>query len=395
MDTLLRFLIAAFILVLAATSANAKPSVSELRIGTYPGKSRLVVELSEKLAYRVFTLPSPYRVVIDLPELDWQPSAEPPKPPAGLIKELRFGLFAPGTSRIVLDMASPIRLKRVFLLAPSGDYPYRLVIDIEKISRQAYANADRQVIESEPPLARTSVSKPAPANMDERITIVIDPGHGGVDPGAISVSGIYEKKITLAYAKALKQKLEATGRYRVLLTRDHDVYVGLDDRWRFARTVGASLLLSLHADSHHSRDIRGATVFTLSNEASDELAAALAESANKADLLAGMNLSQYGDGVSNILLDLTRRHTASLSGRYAAMLLESLAKETDLLRNPHRSAGFVVLKAHDVPSVLVEIGFLSNPGDERRLRSNSHRRRLTNAIAKSIDRYVEWEQASR
>ncbi|WP_422367491.1 N-acetylmuramoyl-L-alanine amidase [Pelagibius sp.] len=392
--TLLQVLVPTIFLVLIAGSAAATPIVSELRIGQHPDKMRLVLELSEEPTYRVFTLPDPYRVVIDLPDLDWRPSAAP-KVPTGVIRDLRFGLFAPGRSRVVLDADAPVRLSGVFVLPPVDGHAYRLVVDIKEVSRQAYANVGRQVMESKRPLPKASTAKRAPTKTDERITVVVDAGHGGIDPGAIGASRVYEKKITLTYAQALKHRLEATGRYRVLLTRDSDVFVKLDDRWRFAREAGAGLFLSLHADSHHSRNIRGASVFTLSSEASDEVAAALAESANKADLVAGVDLSQHSDDVSNILLDLTRRETQNLSVRYASMLVESLGKETKLLRNPHRSAGFVVLKAHDVPSVLVEIGFLSNPDDEKRLRSKPHRRLLTSAIARSIEHYFQWQQALR
>lgn len=396
MPASLRLLLSAIFVLVAASAADARPSVSDLRIGRHPDKTRFVVEISEEPAYRVFTLANPYRVVIDLSEFDLEAELAEEKLPVGVIRDLRSGLFTPGTSRIVLDADQPVRLAEVFVLPPSDGHLYRLVIDLEEVSRQVYAGLGDQAVESGRFLPAESAPQPTPAPAGgEQITIVIDPGHGGVDPGAISVSGIYKKHITLAYAKELKHQLETTGKYRVLLTRDRDVFVKLDDRWGFAREAGASLFLSLHADSHHSHDVRGASVFTLSSEASDEVAAALAESANRADLVAGVDLSQHSDDVSSILLDLTRRETANFSARYASMLVESLGKETRLLRNPHRFAGFVVLKAHDVPSVLVEIGFLSNPEDEKRLRSNQHRDRITDAIADSIDQYFEWQQALR
>lgn len=382
-------------LLVCASTSHSQISVSKLRVGLHSDKTRLVLELSEEPSFRVFTLPNPYRVVIDLPEFQWQPTVASSSIPTGIIKNIRFGLFAPGTSRFVLDFDVPVVLAKVFVLAPAESYPYRLVIDLKEVSPERYATIDRQIIESKRALPKANVITLTPVEKDERVTIVLDAGHGGVDPGAIGLSGVFEKAITLAYTRTLKDRLEESGKYRVLMTRDRDVFVKLDDRWRFARDAGADLFLSLHADSHHSHDISGASVFTLSDKASDEMAAALAESANRSDLLAGIDLAHQSDEVSSILLDLTRRETSNLSVHFASMLVESLGAETELLRNPHRFAGFVVLKAHDVPSVLVEIGFLSNPTDETRLRTEAHRHRVTKAIADSIEKYFAWQQALR
>jgi N-acetylmuramoyl-L-alanine amidase len=217
--------------------------------------------------------------------------------------------------------------------------------------------------------------------------IAIDPGHGGIDPGATGVSGVYEKNITMAVARAVKRRLQATGRYEVLLTRDRDVFVRLRDRVEIARKAGADLFLSIHADTIANKKIRGASVYTLSEKASDKEAAALAEQENKADLIAGVDLSRENPEVTNILIDLAQRETMNQSARFAGLLVGSLKRDVRLLRNSHRFAGFVVLKAPDIPSVLIELGFLSNRYDERLLRDRRHRAKLAGAITAAIDRY--------
>jgi N-acetylmuramoyl-L-alanine amidase len=385
-----------FWLSVVGEAAFAKPNVSDVRIGVHPDKTRFVMELSEQPAYRVFTLPDPYRVVIDLPELDWRLPIGVQRKSGGVIENLRFGLFAPGASRVVLDLRAPVRVGKVFVLPPTAGYPYRLVIDLVQVSRQAFMHRPQSPVESAERLpAPKPRSSPSRAQADDCITVVIDPGHGGVDPGAIGISGIYEKAVTLAYATELKRQLETTGRYCVTLTRDRDIFVRLADRSGLARKLGAELFLSIHADAHRSRKLHGAAVYTLSEKASDSVAATLAESANKGDLIAGVDLTNQSDDVAMILLDLTQRETMNLSARYASSLVDELGEETKLLNRTHRFAGFVVLTAHDVPSVLVELGFLSNRQDEKRLRSPRHRQRLVGAIVRAVERYFDWQRNSR
>jgi N-acetylmuramoyl-L-alanine amidase len=218
--------------------------------------------------------------------------------------------------------------------------------------------------------------------------IVIDPGHGGDDPGAIGVSGTYEKNITLAAARDVRNELQRLGGYRVVLTRERDKFIRLRDRVAFGRDAGADLFVSLHADTMPNRQVRGASVYTLSETASDAEAAALAVQENKADLIAGVDLTQETSEVANILIDLAQRETMNRSAQFAALLVDELRRETRLLRNTHRFAGFAVLKAPDVPSVLVELGFLSNRRDEKMLRTKAYRQKLAAAIARGIDRYL-------
>jgi N-acetylmuramoyl-L-alanine amidase len=363
--------------------------VGKVRIGEHPDKTRFVMELSEAPRYRVFALPDPFRVVIDLPELRWAPGQGDRK--GGLITAMRFGLFAPGTSRVVLDLSAPARVKRVFVLPPVDNYPYRLVIDVAPVSRASFLAARAAPILSDPPLAPavSAFTAPSQPKADERPTIVIDPGHGGVDPGSRSLTGVDEKKISLVYARALKRQLEAGGRYRVVLTRDKDIFVRLRDRVDLAERMAGDLFVSLHANNHNSPRIRGASVYTLSEKASDAEAEALAAKENKADIIAGINLGVQTEVVSKILIDLAQRETMNLSKQFANGLVGELGKVTKLLGNTHRSAGFAVLKSATVPSILIEIGYLSNKKEERLLRTKKHRIRVSRAIGAAIDAYFE------
>lgn len=378
----------------ASAAVAEVPVATRARLGEHPDKTRVVLELSRGVPYRVFTLADPYRVVIDLPEIDWRVAEEMRGLSAGVVKGMRYGLFTPGRSRVVLDLERPARIKSVFVLEPSKDYPYRFVLDLAAASREAFLEA-AEVIDSDPPLPAVQASTtPAPVS-DERLTIIIDAGHGGVDPGAIGASGTYEKDVTLNYARALKARLDRSPKYRAILTRNRDVYVKLVDRRQTAQYARADLFIALHADAHHRAGIRGASVYTLSDKASDELAAELADDANKSDIIAGIDLSDETPFVSEILVDLAKRETMNLSATYASTLIRAFDGQVRLLTKPHRSAGFVVLKSVDVPSVLVELGFLSNPEEERLLLSPKFRRRIVESIAAAVDRYFEAQRASR
>ena len=220
--------------------------------------------------------------------------------------------------------------------------------------------------------------------------VVLDPGHGGVDPGAIGYSGVYEKDIALATARELGRVLEASKRYRVQLTREDDEFVPLQDRVARAHSAGAELFVSIHADALPDAGTRGASVFTLSERASDREAAELAARENKADLIAGIDLSRHEPVVSEILLDLARRQTNNLSIRLARDMVLELGREVRLLNNTHRSAGFAVLKAPDIPSALVELGCLSNKDEDRLLQQASYQRRLASGLARSINDYFDF-----
>lgn len=378
--------------------AAANPSVSDIRIGEHPDKTRLVLELSEAPNYRVFLLPNPYRVVIDLPELDWSVPENRIPDGAGAIQALRFGLFAPGTSRVVLDLKQPVLVKSAFVLPPKDGRPYRMVVDVEPVSVAAFnaAPLGRLGASSDTPLRRkqsAAATKVQPkAAGDRRPTVVIDPGHGGVDPGSTGVSGLEEKALALDYARELKRQLEASGRFRVVLTRDSDIFLALRDRIKVAHQAKGDLFVSLHANNHKSRKIKGFSVYTLSEKSSDAEARSLAAKENKADIIAGFDLSEQTEVVRDILIDLAQRESKNQGNQFAADVVDEVGQVANLLGNPHRYAGFAVLKSPTIPSVLIEIGYLSNRAEEKRLRDKGYRKKLMAALARSIGNYFQENQ---
>lgn len=376
-------------------SAAAEPSVTDVRVGQHPDMTRFVMEIDAEPAYRIFTLADPYRVVIDLPQVDWQvPEDASERRTTGLIDALRFGLFAPGTSRVVLDAQAPVAVKKAFVLPPRKGYPHRLVVDLQRITRSAFLNErNRRTITSHKPLPRPrTASKDVGPGSDRRPTIVIDAGHGGVDPGAIGVTGLHEKKLVMAYARDLDKALRDAG-YRVIMTRDKDIFLRLRQRVALAQQAEGDLFISLHANTHASNNIRGASVYTLSETASDSEAAALAEKENKADIIAGVDLNGQTQVVSQILIDLAQRESMNASKHFANLLVGELDGRVRLLNNTHRFAGFAVLKSPNIPSVLFEVGYMSNPQEIRQLQSPDHRRRVNRAVVRAVDRFFAWQEA--
>lgn len=409
--------------------------VSDIRVADHDGRTRVVIEIDNAVSFSVFTLADPYRVVIDLPEVGWRLPAEPLPQNVGLMERLRYGLFKRGNSRLVLDVGGAVRVARAFRLAPGETPQHRLVIDLTATGRQAFlagvskpalvvaADSEGQNDAPAPPTAKPSPPVSAPALTAKAAsaalpsspfgqpprkpdaggrakakvrTIVLDPGHGGVDPGAIGPSGVYEKYITLAMAKEMRRQLNATGRYKAVLTRDRDIFIRLRDRVQIARDAGADLFVSIHADTIPNRSISGPSIYTLSEKASDKEAADLAEKENKADLIAGVDLTNESPDVTTILIDLAQRESMNRSAHFASGLIKEIGRETKLLRNTHRFAGFAVLKAPDVPSVLLELGFLSNKKDEKSLNSKGYRVKVAAAIVRAADAYFSRvEEAKR
>ena len=371
-------------------TVEAKPEVTGVRAGQQPGAVRFVIELSEKVDYKVFTLPDPYRIIIDFPAVDWKINSDMVNQmmrESAIIKSFRYGQFTDQRARIVMEVAQPVTVQRNFLLNPVGAYRYRFVIDMQPTDADAFM---RESEANKPVATPVAAVKPlvAPPRRDARRIIVIDPGHGGIDPGALGVRGNQEKSITLAVARELARQLNASKRYRVVLTRDEDKFMALRDRVAFARHAGAELFISLHADSHPDAGTRGASVYTLSEDASDKESAALASKENKSDVIGGMDLTSQDRNVASILIDLAQRETMNRSKSFAAMLTHELTNsDVLLLRNTHRYAGFAVLTAPDVPAVLLELGYLSNPGDEGLLLNRAHQQRLARAIMKAADAY--------
>ena len=386
-------LIAAVLLVSRGSNAAAADlEVKDIRIGVNSGSTRFVVELSDTVEPRIFGLPDPFRIVIDLPEVNFSLSEERIGDGAGLIEKLRYGLYRPGTSRFVLDLQTPSKVSKQFLLRPDGAKPWRFVLDLVPTSREDFIVAMKPTRSALPPVATTPPSL-VPRAPNPKPVVVIDAGHGGVDPGAIGVSGVYEKKIALDYSRDIAERLRATGLYEVVMTRDRDVFLPLRERVRIARAAGADLFLSVHANTHPKRATKGFSVYTLSNRASDKEAAALAALENKSDVIGGVDLGDYSDDVQNILIDFAQAKTNELSVKFARdNLVGEIGQRARLLGRPWRSAGFAVLKAPDVPSVLLELGYISNPAEERLLVSRAHREKMSAAIVRAVGVYFKETQ---
>jgi N-acetylmuramoyl-L-alanine amidase len=404
--------------------AAAPPVVSTISIADQGGATRLVLELSQRADYQAFLLNEPMRLVVDLPPVTWRLGAQ--VPPAGVIAGYRFGQFDPETARLVIDLAAPARVSKSGYELHAGRGAQRLVLELEPVNAEAFANAVQPWTSSgaalktapaaAPPAAAPAAPAPPaveaprpPANVaaatpvavippaavarpqprrDGRKVIVLDAGHGGVDPGALGNNGTHEKDLTLAMAREVRRQLEATGRYRVVMTRNDDIFLQLRERVAKARAANADLFLSIHADSIGSAQTRGASVYTLSETASDAEAAALAARENRADIIAGVDLSAENKDVASILIDLAQRETMNRSATLAQSLVNELGRDIQMLPSrPHRFAGFAVLKAPDIPSALIELGYLSNRQDESMLNRPQHRTKIAAAIVRAIDHH--------
>lgn len=407
----------ATVLLSALATAAAQPRITDVRIGDHGGSTRLVLEMSDEIAPAVSVLAAPDRVIIDFPEVAWALPMNAVAAKGGVIQSFRFGSYTAGRARMVLDVTAPVVVKAAFVIEPRDAKQFRYVLDLERSMPGARGEqANRSLPPGRQPQAATAppgqvpgrpasgeaqvaAARPLPIPVPQvpaprakppgetRHVVAVDAGHGGVDPGAIGKGGLYEKDITLAMARELKARMEATGRYRVVLTRDRDVFVALRDRVAVARANGAEMFISLHADANPNPTVRGGSIYTLSEVASDKEAEMLAAKENKADLIAGMDLSHESPEVTSILLDLAQRETMNYSATFAAMLVGELGKSVNLLSNSHRFAGFAVLKAPDVPSVLIELGYLSNAAEERQLKQADYRRKVADGVVRAADRF--------
>jgi N-acetylmuramoyl-L-alanine amidase len=313
----------------------------------------------------------------------------------GLIKAFRFGLMMPGGSRMVLDLAKPARVEKAFVVDATVDAPARLVLDLLPTDRESFLR--KVVLDSKTASAEAPQrSAPPPDAADKRPLVVLDPGHGGIDTGTKGPGGeIMEKNIVLDFAGRLRERIEKTGKYRVLMTRTDDTFIPLGERVHMARNAGAALFVSIHADSLPKKegDAQGATVYTLSETATDSEAARLAEQENRADVIAGVDLKDEPDDVAGILLDLAQRETKTFSVQFAHRLVSELKGATRLHKNALKSAGFKVLRAPDVPSVLVELGYVSNKDDLQSLLSDTWRDRTAASVAQAVDTYFSTHVA--
>ncbi len=351
---------------------------------------RLLVHFDREPLVRWFLLRAPHRLVIDLPEAAFVIEPESLKP-RGLVREVRYGHLDAGRSRMIVGGKGPFKVEAFDVLKNETSEGYRLVVDIVVASEQEFEQAlllqaDKTGSTAAPKNDR--LGEPGEAAVPKRFTIVLDAGHGGIDGGAAGLTGTVEKDITLAFANELKEKLEQEGRYNIVMTREKDEFLRLDERVRIARQAAADLFISVHADTIRAQGVNGATVYTVSDRASDEDARALAERENLADQVAGIAVSDENRDVADILTDLVRRETHSFSLRFARTLVGELSTQIEMIKNPHRSAGFRVLRAPDVPSVLVELGYLSDAGDEMRLKDPEWRKKAIGSICGAIGAFA-------
>lgn len=393
------------VLALGICPAGADPvRVQGVRLGLQDGDiTRFVLETEQAIAWRLFFLRDPSRAVLDLPAtLQWAPQQDTRG--RGVVQGWRRGAFGSGT-RIVLDLAGPVRVVAVRTLPPAAaGGGSRLLVDLAPAAPEDFAALKGRSWGEGPGLAPLRAPPaaftpavatfpfPLPRALPDfrqahKPLIVLDPGHGGVDPGARAANGRYEKELTLAVARQLASQYEASGRYRVALTRSRDVFIPLPERVAIARRLGADLFISLHADSIDRRTVTGATLYTLSNQASDTEAAAMADRENRADLLAGLEQAGRDDGLANLLTSMRYQRSLTHSRELSGLLAAEMGRVTRLNDRPQRAAGFAVLKSPDVPSVLVEMGYLSSPAEARQLFRPEHQRKLIKAILKATDRY--------
>jgi len=372
----------------AVSAADSFPLATEARLGGDETQTRFVMDLDRKIDLRAFTLADPYRVVLDLPQVTFQLPPKSGESGRGLIKAFRYGLVMAGGSRIVFDLTKPVRVDRAFVIDAADGAPARLVLDLVGTDRDSFLRKiaiDEKALPAQIAPAPTAQADTA----DPRPLVVLDPGHGGIDTGTKAASGELEKDIVLDFAQRLRDRIEKSGKYRVLLTRTDDTFVALADRVRIARNAGAALFVSIHADSlpRGEGDAQGATVYTLSDTATDSAAARLAEQENRADVIAGVDLKAEPDDVAGILIDLAQRETRTFSVQFAHKLVGEMKDAARLYKEPIKSAGFRVLRAPDVPSVLIELGYVSNRQDLKSLLSETWRDRMADSIAQAIGGY--------
>jgi N-acetylmuramoyl-L-alanine amidase len=387
----------------AAAATSGVPTASDARLAGDAKQTRFILDLDKSITFRAFALADPYRAVVDIPQVNFALPAGTGGAGRGLIKAFRYGLVMPGGSRIVFDLTGPARISKSYVLDAANGQPPRLVVEFEEVDRTTFVHSlaaesrpqlrpaiadanDAVVLATEPAEPPKQTSKPAV--VDSRPLIIIDPGHGGIDNGT-QASGESEKNLVLAFGLALRDRIEKSGKYRVVMTRSDDTFIPLDDRVKIARNQSAALFVSIHADAlpKHEGEAQGATIYTLSDKASDAEAERLAETENRADAIGGVNLTQEPTEVADILIDLAQRETRTYSNRFARLLAGEMKNSARMYKHPLKSAGFRVLKAPDVPSVLVELGYVSNKSDLEHLVSDTWRTKTVGSMAQAIDTF--------
>lgn len=400
----LRTVFAAFAMLMhvwLATAASAQETASATGASLTGDKFRTTFQLSLSagVTAEIYTLANPYRVIVDLPDVTFRLPDGTGQAGSGLVRAFRYGLFAERKARVVLDTEGPVRIERAGMTTAKVGDGIVFAFDMITTDPQSFGlgtGAEKAAAiaapEAHPPAADTAPPPPSGKRAGKAV-IMIDPGHGGIDAGAVSAQNVLEKNIVLAVGKELGRQLAASGRYEVHMTRASDVFVSLDQRLGLSLAKRVDLFISLHADSlaeaSVAHQIRGATIYTLSERASDEQARRMAEKENASDLVAGLTASEApgDDEVKGILIDLMKRETANFSADFSNALIRKMKAATPLSRVPQRSAAFKVLKQTHAPSVLVELGYLSNPEDEKLLGSPAWHKKIAGSITAAVDSY--------
>ena len=384
----------------AEAKERQKPAIAfAARVVGDKNRTRLFIDFDRKVTHKVLYLENPNRVVIDLPETVFNFGGDHQDRIRGLVSDIRQGAIAPGRSRVVLMTNAPAEIEKSDVSPLGSDGRHRLTFDLIRTDAESYRaavflQAGQFGISGNVAYKGDRISRGKRRN-GSKFVVVIDPGHGGIDGGAEGEGGSTEKSVTLAFTLALKKQLERDNRVDVVSTRDSDIFVSLDERVAIARRSEADLMISVHADSLRQRHIRGATIYTLSAEGSDELSRTIAEKENRADLFAGLALPETSEDVTNILIDLTRRETKLFSGQFAEVLVGQLKNRIRLIKNPVRAANFHVLRAHGIPSVLLELGYMSNAEDEHQMKDRQWQERAAMIVKTAIVRFLVTHVARR
>jgi N-acetylmuramoyl-L-alanine amidase len=372
----------------------AKPATTiAIEVVTKGETTRFLAELTVETGFTAVVMADPYRVIIDLADVGFDLPAGAGQKAKGLIRQVRYGTIEKGKSRIVIDTNGPVLIKQSQLLPKKGKSKPRIAIDLVATTPESFAEI--QIRDATPSSSETTASlpmimpatKPSEPKPSGKRVVVIDPGHGGMDPGAISAAQTKEKDVVFAFAQELEKALNSSGDLEVRLTRTQDRFMTLNDRVAFTRRSRADLFIAIHADTVRGKTASGTTIYTLSETASDEEAEALARKENRVDTIVGVNLSEQAGEVADVLIELVQRESKNHANLFSRKALEKLQGITTMTGQPLRSAGFVVLKAPDVPSVLIELGYLSSRDDERKLNDPKWREKMAGALSKSIQEH--------
>jgi N-acetylmuramoyl-L-alanine amidase len=383
----------------AAVCAAKPTTATAIDVVTKDEMTRFIAELTGETGFSAQVLAEPYRVIIDLSNVSFDLPPGAGRKSNGLIRQVRYGIIEKGKSRIVIDTLGPVLIKQSQLLPRKGKTKPRIAIDLIATTPEAFAatserdealakvEATGNATASLPIIMPKIFPAETPQKQSGRRLIVIDPGHGGMDPGAISKNNTKEKDVVFDFARDLQAAVLAAGKHDVMLTRDADRFMSLTDRVAFTRRNQADLFIAVHADILRGQTVSGTTLYTLSDTASDEEAAALALKENRANIIAGVDLGEQIVEVADILIDLVQRESKNHANLFSSKALIELKGVTTMTGQPLRSAGFVVLKAPDVPSILMELGYLSSSDDEKKLKSPKWRKAMAAAMVVAIDKH--------